>query len=151
MSISTHWPALTVQYSLSSTHFPDSRTSVLMFCSCFLCLCSYRRQVNTIWCCSPSTYWFYIWIPFVKTLSTRLVALQMGKYCNDIDACWTFNLNVHVIPLRLVSVLLLLSQGILPLSGLSFQATSLDSNKQHIFQISGESYYHNGSKSFTVQ
>ncbi|XP_023846278.1 probable pleckstrin homology domain-containing family N member 1 [Salvelinus sp. IW2-2015] len=28
-------------------------------------------------------------------------------------------------------------EGILPLSGLSFQATSLDSNKQHIFQISG--------------
>ncbi|KAK6308117.1 hypothetical protein J4Q44_G00213880 [Coregonus suidteri] len=28
-------------------------------------------------------------------------------------------------------------EGILPLSGLSFQATSLDSNMQHIFQISG--------------
>lgn len=73
-----------------------------MFCSC-VCLCSYRRHVNTIWCFSPSTCWSYLWTTLTMALSMRLVPLQLGKYCNDtvqMLACWTFHLNVKCVHLR---------------------------------------------------
>lgn len=106
-------------------------------------VCASREPVNTSWCCSLSTSWSSPWTILSKTSFTRFALhVLLKKTCNEMSNSGQIteqSLEEGESDDFIFGSLT--SQGILPLSGLSLQAVSLDPNTSHpphMFEISGE-------------